>query len=108
MAFFVDEVNTKPSIFDTKQESDTYLYCLPIGISSYHFEPSWSEVAEQLSDELSESEIPANSSGIKNNFWTNCTEVIFVAIVSGFVPNWHEVTSRQFGERCGIGYFTCS
>ena len=61
----------------------------------------------QLPDELSESEIPANSSGIKNNFWTNCTEVIFVTIVSGFVPNWHEVISRQFGERCGIWYFTC-
>ena len=99
MAFFISEVNTKLPMFDTKQESDTYLSCLSICISSYHFEPSWSEVAEQLPDELSKSEIHVNSSGIKNNFWTNCTEVIFVAIVSGFVPNWHEVTSRQFGER---------
>ena len=85
MAFFISEVNTKLQMFDTKQESDTYLSCLPLCISSYHFEPSWSEVAGQLLDELSESEIAVNSSGIKNNFWTNCTEVIFVAVVSGVV-----------------------
>lgn len=74
----------------------------------YFFGPSWSEAAEQLPDKLSESEIPAHSSGIKNNFWTNCTEVIFVAIVSGLIPNWHEVTSRQIGERCGSRPFTYS
>ena len=31
----------------------------------YFFGPTWSKVATQLPDELSESEIPANSSGIK-------------------------------------------
>ena len=40
--------------------------CLPICVSSYHFGPSWSEVAVQLPDKLSGSEISDNSSGIKS------------------------------------------
>ena len=74
----------------------------------YFFGPSWSKVATQLPDELSESEIPANSSRIKNNFWTNRTEAIWETIVSDFVPRLYEVTSRQLGERYGSCPFTCS
>lgn len=41
----------------------------------YFFGPSWSEVAEQLPDKLSGSEIPVNSSGIKNDFCSIWAEV---------------------------------
>ena len=56
-------------------QSGTTLPCLPICVSSYHFGPSWSEVAEQLPDKLSGSGISDNSSGIKNDFYSICVEV---------------------------------
>ena len=65
------------------EKSGTTLPCLLLCISLYHFGPSGSEVAEQLSDKLSGSEISDNSS-----------EII--------------ITSRQIGERYGIWHFTCS
>lgn len=72
-----------------------------------HFGPSWSEVAEQLPDKLSESEISANSSGIKNGFCSTWAEVKSDNSHFQLCANWHEVTSRQLGERCSW-YFTCS
>ena len=54
-----------------KSGSGTTFHCLPICISTYHFGPSWSDVTPQLPDKLSESEISANSSGIK----ITCTKV---------------------------------
>lgn len=65
------------------EQSGTALPCLLLCISLYHFGPSGSEVAEQLSDKLSGSAISDNSSEIK-------------------------ITSRQIGERYGIWHFTCS
>lgn len=51
---------------DTQQpEKGPIFHCLPICISTYYFGPSWSEVTPQLPDELSESEIPDNSSAIR-------------------------------------------
>lgn len=100
---------------------------LPICVSSYHFGPSWSEVAVQLPDKLSGSEISDNSSGIKsvsthpitfykftsiqvvsrlkNNFCSSCAEVEIVIGNIDFVQLLHEITSRQFGERGGTWVF---
>ena len=72
-----------------------------------HFGPSWSEVTTQLPDKLSESEIPANSSGIKITSVQVEQKLKLSVIGFDFVAIWHELAPYQIGERCGSCPFTC-
>ena len=65
----------------------------------YYLGPNWSEVVPELPDKLSESKIPAKSSGIKTTSAQLEQKLNPIIFGTGFVQKLHEVTSCQFGEK---------
>ena len=76
-------------------------------ISMYGYEGKENWEREQLPDKLSESEIPANSSGIKITSVQVEQKLKLSVIGFDFVAIWHELAPYQIGERCGSCPFTC-
>ena len=107
--------NTPINVYVTSSQFGTKFFFV---MKKYYLGPNWSEVTAQLPDNLSESEIPANSSGIKFcsavsmkshfyticvevkiNFCSTCAEVKNAIFRTGLVQFLHEVTSCQVGEK---------